>query len=153
MTKTSPVQRPIVDVHVVVRQGDKILLSQRGGPYGYGQWHAPSGKLDPGETPAEAAVRELHEETGLTALPSAVTLRHTVIHHQGDGTPDRYGLFYELTEFTGEPENREPAKCLALEWYPDHDLPKELIPYPAAGIHGLLQNHGGVTYHNWPSPS
>ncbi|NML55157.1 NUDIX domain-containing protein [Streptomyces sp. R302] len=149
----STVQQPIVDVHIVVRQGDKILLSQRGGPYGYGQWHAPSGKLDPGETPLQAAVRELREETGLHALPDALTLGHTVIHHQGDGTPDRIGFFYELTDYTGEPENLEPEKCLALRWFADHDLPEELIPYPAAGIHGLLGDRDGVTFHNWPAPA
>lgn len=149
MSTTTTVQCPIVDVHVVVRRGDKILLSQRGGPYGYAQWHAPSGKLDPDETPAQAAVRELSEETGLHALPEALTLVHTVLHHQGDGTPDRVGFFYELTEFTGEPENREPTKCLGLAWYAEHDLPDDLIPYPAAGLHGALQNRGGVTYHGW----
>lgn len=150
MSHTPSVRRPVVDVHVIVRQGDKILLSQRGGPYGHGQWHAPSGKLDPGETPTEAAVRELREETGLLAAPEALTLVHTVVHHQGDGAPDRIGFFYELTAFTGEPENREPAKCLALEWHPEHDLPDEFIPYPAAGIHGALGDPGGLTYHNWP---
>ncbi|MET9930343.1 MULTISPECIES: NUDIX domain-containing protein [unclassified Streptomyces] len=147
------VQQPIADVHIVVRQGDKILLSQRGGPYGFGQWHAPSGKLDPGETPLQAAVRELREETGLHALPEALTLAHTVIHHQGDGTPDRIGFFYELTDYTGEPENREPAKCLALHWFATHDLPDDLIPYPAAGIHGLLSDRDGLTFHNWPAPA
>ncbi|MFE0645933.1 NUDIX domain-containing protein [Streptomyces sp. NPDC058877] len=149
----STVQQPIVDVHIVVRQGDKILLSQRGGPYGYGQWHAPSGKLDPDETPAQAAVRELYEETGLTASPDALTPAHTVIHHQGDGTPDRIGIFYELTEFTGEPVNREPDKCLALEWFADHALPEELIPYPATGLYGSLNHPGGITFHNWPEQS
>jgi ADP-ribose pyrophosphatase YjhB (NUDIX family) len=153
MDPTPTIQRPIVDVHIIVRRDDKILLSQRGGPYGYGQWHAPSGKLDPGETPTQAAVRELSEETGLRTHPDALTLAHTVLHHQGDGTPDRVGFFYEVTDVTGEPDNREPDKCLALQWYADHDLPTDLIPYPAAGLHGALRNPGGLTYHNWPDPA
>ncbi|MEU0122965.1 NUDIX domain-containing protein [Streptomyces albidoflavus] len=143
-------QRPVVDVHIIVRQGGKILLSQRGGPYGYGQWHAPSGKVEPGEALVQAAVRELFEETGLRALPEALTLCHTVIHHQGDGTPDRIGFFYEAHQVAGEPENREPEKCLALEWHAEHNLPENLIPYPAAGLHGVLHEPGSVTHHNWP---
>lgn len=37
-----------------------------------GQWALPGGRLDPGETPEVAALRELHEETGLQLGPEAV---------------------------------------------------------------------------------
>jgi 8-oxo-dGTP pyrophosphatase MutT (NUDIX family) len=37
-----------------------------------GQWALPGGRLDPGETPEETALRELEEEVGLTLPPSAV---------------------------------------------------------------------------------
>ncbi|MBK3584869.1 NUDIX domain-containing protein [Streptomyces sp. MBT57] len=143
--------KPIIDVHVIVRAGEKLLLSPRGGPYGHGQWHAPSGKLDPQEKPAVGAARELKEETALDVDPESLTLLHTVVHHQGDGTPDRIGFFYEATEYSGDPVNREPDKCLALQWFAEHDLPDELIPYPAAGLHGSLTDPGGLTYHNWPT--
>lgn len=33
--------------------------------------------------------------------------------------------------------------------FTDHDLPEQLIPYPAAGIHGSLTDPGGLTFHNW----
>ncbi|WP_051829726.1 MULTISPECIES: NUDIX domain-containing protein [Streptomyces] len=84
---TSTRQIPVIDVHIIVRTPeDKILLSQRGGPYGYGQWHAPSGKLDPGENLTAAAARELWEETGLRVAPDALTHVHTVLHHPGGVT-------------------------------------------------------------------
>ena len=35
--------------------------------YGAGHWDLPKGKIEPGETKQEAALRELMEETGLTA--------------------------------------------------------------------------------------
>lgn len=34
-----------------------------------GLWVAPGGGIDPGETPADAVVREMHEETGLLVEP------------------------------------------------------------------------------------
>lgn len=37
-----------------------------------GQWALPGGRLDPGETPEESALRELEEEVGLTLPPAAI---------------------------------------------------------------------------------
>jgi len=37
-----------------------------------GLWDLPAGAIDPGETPAQAVVREVHEETGLVVEPTAV---------------------------------------------------------------------------------
>ena len=52
------------EVFVVVRRGGEYLVlhrSPRQGAY----WHCVAGALEPGETCAEAAARELLEETGL----------------------------------------------------------------------------------------
>lgn len=142
---------PVIDVHLILRDGDKILLSQRGGPYGYGQWHAPSGKLDPGEPLTLATVREAYEETGVVVDPDHIRLAHTVHHRQDGGAPDRIGFFFEATEWDNEPVNREPEKCLRLQWFAVHDLPDGLIPYPAAGLLGYLEGDPGATMHGWPN--
>jgi len=47
---------------VVLRRGQQVLLVHR--PR-YNDWAFPKGKLDPGEQPAAAAVREVAEETGV----------------------------------------------------------------------------------------
>ena len=49
--------------HVI--DGDKLLLKMATRGISKGKWNAPGGKIDPGETSDECAVREVFEETGL----------------------------------------------------------------------------------------
>ncbi|HKX91997.1 MAG TPA: NUDIX domain-containing protein [Sphingomicrobium sp.] len=57
----------------------EVLLIKPGGPFwknkDAGAWMIPKGMVEPGESPAEAAVREFEEETGtrLTAIPWPLT--------------------------------------------------------------------------------
>ena len=56
------------EVFVFVRRGDDYLILRRSPEQG-GYWHCVAGALEVGETAAEAAARELLEETGLAASP------------------------------------------------------------------------------------
>lgn len=50
---------------VYAMRGGQILMLERAAGMMCGFWSLPGGRLDPGETPPEAAVRELQEEAGL----------------------------------------------------------------------------------------
>ena len=52
---------------MVCLRGDSVLLIRRGKPPREGQWSIPGGRIEPGETAAAAALRELKEETGVEA--------------------------------------------------------------------------------------
>ena len=72
---------PVVDVAVnVVRSPDgQVLLAERTArQVAGGFWEMPGGKIDPGETPAQAAARELEEEIGIvpTRLLPWITYEH-----------------------------------------------------------------------------
>ncbi|MDE2385576.1 MAG: NUDIX hydrolase [Alphaproteobacteria bacterium] len=60
-------QRPILGASAAVFRGASVLLIARGRPPGKGLWSLPGGKVEFGESLAQAALRELREETGLAA--------------------------------------------------------------------------------------
>ena len=53
---------------IVDEARDHVLLIRKKRGLGAGKINGPGGKMDPGETPAECAVRETQEELGVTAL-------------------------------------------------------------------------------------
>ncbi|HYB14276.1 MAG TPA: NUDIX domain-containing protein [Streptosporangiaceae bacterium] len=61
----------------------RLLLVKRGHEPGAGLWSLPGGRIEPGETDADALVREIHEETGLEIQPGP--LLGTVRRPAGDG--------------------------------------------------------------------
>jgi 8-oxo-dGTP pyrophosphatase MutT (NUDIX family) len=54
------------EVLIHVRRGDEFLVARRSAESG-GYWHTIAGAVEPGEAFHAAALRELHEETGLEA--------------------------------------------------------------------------------------
>ena len=49
----------------VIKDGDRIFATQRGYGDQKGGWEFPGGKIEPGETPEQALVRELKEELAI----------------------------------------------------------------------------------------
>jgi 8-oxo-dGTP diphosphatase len=96
----------VIDVAaaVLLRADGSFLLAQRpaGKVYG-GYWEFPGGKLEPGEPPAAALARELHEELGLDVEAAApwITRVYTYPH----GTVRLH--FFRVRRWTGEPHGRE----------------------------------------------
>lgn len=78
--------RPVVGVIAVVRRGAQLLLAQRSRGKYVGQWGFPGGHVECGETIVEAGMRELQEETGVSAEPRGVLTHLDVIEHKPDGS-------------------------------------------------------------------
>lgn len=85
----------------ILRRNDKILICRRGpgGSCGY-LWEFPGGKIEPGETGEDCAVRECREELGVEIQLQG--LREETAYEYPDGL---YGFaFYDGVIISGEPE-------------------------------------------------
>jgi len=67
MKDPAPPRIPIAAAGIVCLRGDDVLLVRRGTPPLQGQWSLPGGRIEWGERAADAALRELKEETGCDA--------------------------------------------------------------------------------------
>lgn len=67
MQASNPAVQPIAAASAVLIRGDEVLMVKRGQAPNRGLWSFPGGKIIPGERAADAALRELAEETGVQA--------------------------------------------------------------------------------------
>jgi 8-oxo-dGTP diphosphatase len=89
---------------VIVRADGDVLLAQRppGKPYA-GYWEFPGGKLEPGESSAEALARELDEELGLTVRRAVPWLTQTFVYPHAHVALE----FFRVLAWDGEPVGRD----------------------------------------------
>lgn len=117
--------REITVVAAVIRDDEgRVLLAQRPeGRHMGGLWEFPGGKINDGEAPGEALVRELDEELGIGI---EVQRPLTFAVHEEPGLRILL-LFYGARIARGEPHGHEGQ---AIEWVAVKDLP--LFPTPPA---------------------
>ena len=89
---------PRVGASAAIFRAERILLIQRGKGTFTGLWSLPGGHVEPGETAAEAARREVLEETGITAEIDGLVGVHDVISRDDVGALRAH---YVLTVYFG----------------------------------------------------
>ncbi|KAF1052942.1 MAG: RNA pyrophosphohydrolase [Stenotrophomonas maltophilia] len=117
--------QPRIGVGVLVWREGRVLLGQRRGSHGDGDWAPPGGHLEFGETPEDCARREVLEETGLhlTRLRRGPWSNDVFL-----GERRHYVTLYMIAEsLEGQPQNLEPDKCAGWDWFAPDKLPQPLF--------------------------
>jgi 8-oxo-dGTP diphosphatase len=124
-----------VGVAVVVRRNGRLLMGLRRGSHGAGTWSVPGGSLQPGETVAQCAARELVEETGMVAEPNDIEPLGCTNRVYAAENGQHFTTVYVLALVGPEEEPRvmEPDKCERWEWRDREDIQGQLFE-PLANI-------------------
>jgi 8-oxo-dGTP diphosphatase len=103
----------------LLRDSEVLLIRKKKG-FGAGKINGVGGRVEPGERPEEAAVREVFEEVGVRvrSLEPAGTLEF----YSADSEPDWLIHVFLSRDFEGEPRESEEA---SPRWYRLGELPFE----------------------------
>jgi putative (di)nucleoside polyphosphate hydrolase len=137
--------RPAVGV-MLVNQAGRVFVGRRiDMPAGLAAWQMPQGGIDPGETPRQAAIRELKEEVGTDnaeiLAESSGWLRYDLPEELRAQLGGMWGGRYRgqrqkwfAMRFTGEDSDIDPAATEhpefdAWEWVACERLPELIVPF------------------------
>jgi 8-oxo-dGTP diphosphatase len=107
-----------VVVAAIIERDGKVLACQRheNGAHPL-KWEFPGGKVEPGETPVQALQRELEEELEIEAQIGPEITRYEYAYA---GKAPILLIFYQVTQFRYEPQNRV---FHAMRWETKSHLP------------------------------
>lgn len=109
-----PVER--ATLMLIIRDAQILLIHKKRG-LGAGKFNGPGGRLEPGETPVQAAIREVEEEIGVT--PSGVQPAGELCFQFVDGH-SIHGYVFTADDFVGEPRETDEAVPF---WFPLAAIP------------------------------
>jgi len=110
--------QPVVGVGAVVISEGKILLAKRKNEPGKGKWSIPGGVVDLGESPEQAVIREVKEETSLEVDASRLidVVSDVSLDESGKVKYHFVIIDYVVKVRQGEPKAASDAD--ALKWVP-----------------------------------
>lgn len=111
---------PILGVTVAILNSGKVLLTLREDLH---VWCLPGGHVEPGESLAEAALRETLEETGLRVELNRLVGIYSQPHNKNGGS---HSILFSATPVAGAP-TADGIETLAVEWFTLDALPQRLL--------------------------
>ena len=137
--------RPAVGIMLFNREGSVFVGRRIDMPAGLAAWQMPQGGIDPGETPRQAAIRELKEEVGSDKAEILAESREWLYYDVPEELRKRFGGLWGgryrgqrqkwfAMRFTGEDGDIDPAahehpEFDAWEWVAPGRLPDLIVPF------------------------
>jgi ADP-ribose pyrophosphatase YjhB (NUDIX family) len=133
----------LTGVTAVVRRGDAVLLVRRADS---GEWTPVTGIVDPGEEPADAAVREVAEEAAVTVIAERLAdVRASDLVVYGNGDRARYlDHTFRCRWLAGEPFPAD-GENTAAAWFPLTNLPT-MTPHMTRRLRAALSGSAGCSF-------
>lgn len=145
--KTIDAATPYAASFVLFRKGNKLAFVMRQNTQWMdGHYGLIAGKVDPGESFTQAAIREAKEEAGVDLAPS--DLRHALTCYRRGVDDDTYWIdvIFEAVDWKGEPYNAEPEKHASLDWLDVDNLPDTVIPVGKFYLEQIKAGHHFAEY-------
>jgi ADP-ribose pyrophosphatase YjhB (NUDIX family) len=126
----APAARPVPCASAVVRDRDgRVLLVKRADD---GTWCLPGGRLEPGESWSDCAVRECREETGLEVTITGLVGVYSEPHDQVHVYPDGDRIQVVAVAFSAEAGGTkvtsvDPLEIVAARYFGAGELPAEMM--------------------------
>lgn len=131
---------------IIRNESGEILLQNKGNGE---DWSLPAGAIEMGESPAEAVIREVWEETGLTVVPKkllGVFGGKDFRYEYPNGHQVEYNIFmFECFVQSGELNPIDP-ETFDLQYFHPDNMPELALPYPKEMF---LQIDKNDTYYQW----
>jgi 8-oxo-dGTP pyrophosphatase MutT (NUDIX family) len=111
--------RPVAGAAVVRERGEVLLIWRHRHVTGTWGWEIPMGRVEEGESPGQAAVREVEEETGWRPGP----VRLLVASQPSNGSVDSVHYLFSAdgARYAGPPSDLTEAD--RIEWVPLAEVP------------------------------
>jgi len=122
----------LVAAALIIRDGAVLLTRRAQGQHLAGMWEFPGGKLEPGESPEEALVRECQEECGIEI--AVADILEVTFHRYAD--KDVLLLFYRCSIVSGEVRHLQVDDHA---WVDPKDLDHYELPPADAGVVARIQ--------------
>ena len=101
-----------------IQQPPRLLLGMKKRGFGQGRWNGFGGKIEPGESPEQAAIREVREEIGIT--PTNLKTRGKMYFRIDDTDSDLEVFLFSASQFSGEPRETEEMRP---RWFLENEIP------------------------------
>ncbi len=122
----------IVSAAITIEQRKVLLSRRKQGSHLEGRWEFPGGKVEAGEDPRAALVRELEEELGIRARVGEIL--DVTFHRYDDDDKAVLLLFFLAEREVGSPEPR-PIDVAEVRWAGGEEL--DPLQFPPADV-GVL---------------